>query len=77
MVTKENSSQASLFDGQQACKVVIVGEFGVGKTSLLWRYLHKEFCCDDGRVTIVDIEKRRVQFGDKQLELNFWDTAGE
>lgn len=69
--------QSSLFDGLKNHKVVIVGEFGVGKTSLLWRHLHKEFCTDDRRATIVDIEKRRVTFGEKQIELSFWDTAGE
>ena len=69
--------QSSLFDGLKNHKVVIVGEYGVGKTSLLWRHLHKEFCTDDRRATIVDIEKRRVTFGERQIELSFWDTAGK
>ena len=58
-------------------KVVIVGKYGVGKTSLLWRYLHNEFRSVDSRVTIVDVEKKRITYSERQVELEFWDTAGE
>ena len=57
-------------------KVVIVGKFGVGKTSLLWRYIHNEFRSVDSRVTIVDVEKKRITYAERQVELEFWDTAG-
>lgn len=57
-------------------KVVIVGKFGVGKTSLLWRYVHDEFRSLESRITIVDVEKKMINYADRQVELEFWDTAG-
>ncbi len=57
-------------------KIVIVGNYCVGKTTLLWRYLHKEFRSIDHRVTVVDIERKKVTSQNKEVELEFWDTAG-
>ena len=55
-------------------KVVTVGQYGVGKTSLLWKYIHNE---RKTSFTIVDVEKKCINFaGGKQVELEFWDTAG-
>lgn len=58
-------------------KIVIVGNYSVGKTTLLWRYLHKEFRSADHRVTVVDIERKKVTSQNKEVELEFWDTAGQ
>lgn len=57
-------------------KIVIVGNYCVGKTTLLWRYLHKEFRSAEHRVTVVDIERKKVVSQSKEVELEFWDTAG-
>ena len=56
-------------------KVMIIGQCGVGKTSLLRRYLYNEF--EDSKVTIVDKENKTVSVNGKSLELEFWDTAGK
>lgn len=59
-------------------KIVIVGNMGVGKTSLLWRYLFNEYRTIECRATIVDIERKKVSVsGNKEVELEFWDTAGQ
>lgn len=52
-------------------KIVIVGNFGVGKTALLWRFLHKDNA--NGKV---DVVQKRITVKDKDIELEFWDTAG-
>lgn len=62
--------------GLPTYKVVVVGKYGVGKTSLLWRYLHGDFHSAGTRVTIVDVQKKRVTCDDKEVELELWDTAG-
>jgi small GTP-binding protein len=54
-------------------KVMIIGRCGVGKTSLLWRYLYNEF--KDLRGTIVDKETKKVNANGRDLELELWDTA--
>ena len=56
-------------------KVMIIGQCGVGKTTLLWRYLYNEF--KDLRGTIVDKENKKVSVNGRSLELEFWDTASK
>ena len=54
---------------------MILGSCGVGKTTLLGRYLYNEFKTLRG--TIVDKENKTVSVNRRSLELEFWDTAGE
>lgn len=57
-------------------KIVIVGSFGVGKTSLIRRFVDDTFA-DDYKVTIgVHILKKTVQVQDQQVNLIIWDTEG-
>lgn len=62
-------------------KIVIVGNEGVGKTSLMWRYVHQEFVDADMSTIRVDIEKKLVTInsrqGDKTIQLEIWDTVGK
>jgi small GTP-binding protein len=58
-------------------KVALVGPRGVGKTSLLLRYHLGQFE-DDVRSTIgVSFVCHSVQVGERQIELQLWDTAGQ
>lgn len=57
-------------------KIVIVGSFGVGKTSLIRRFVDNTFA-DDYKVTIgVHILKKTVDIQDHQVNLIIWDTEG-
>jgi small GTP-binding protein len=57
-------------------KIVIVGSFGVGKTSLIRRFVDDTFA-DDYKVTIgVHILKKTVEVQDQQVNLIIWDTEG-
>ena len=56
-------------------KVMIIGRCGVGKTTLLWRYLYNEF--KDLRGTIVDKETKTVKLDGRDLDLELWDTASK
>uniref|UniRef100_A0A1X7U0Q0 Uncharacterized protein n=1 Tax=Amphimedon queenslandica TaxID=400682 RepID=A0A1X7U0Q0_AMPQE len=53
-------------------KVVIVGNFGAGKTALLWRFLHKDFGSG-----IIDVVQKRITVKENDIELEIWDTAGQ
>lgn len=55
-------------------KIMIIGKCGVGKTSLLWRFLYREFK-DDLRGTIIDKETKRVDVKNTHIDLELWDTA--
>lgn len=57
-------------------KIVIVGHFGVGKTSLIRRFVEDAFSADY-KVTIgVHILKKTVHVNDKEVNLILWDTEG-
>lgn len=58
-------------------KVCILGAAGVGKTSLVRRFVHSIF--DDKYLSTigVKIEKKSVIVGDTEVLLNIWDVAGE
>ena len=73
--------RALLSERQPSYKVVIVGDEGVGKTSLLWQFVHKEFKEEGMQTLHVDIEKVTVTVkcrdGDKPYQLQLWDTVGK
>lgn len=57
-------------------KIVVVGHFGVGKTSLIRRFVEDSFS-DDYKVTIgVHILKKTLTIDDKSISLIIWDTEG-
>ena len=57
-------------------KIVLLGNEGVGKTSLVKRYVHSIFN-DEYLTTIgIKISKKVVQVGDVSVNLMLWDIAG-
>ena len=61
------------------CKVVLVGETGVGKTSIIHRYLYNEY--DDNRMTTSAAEYKNKVLNypeyNKSISFDIWDTAGQ
>lgn len=58
-------------------KVILVGHFGVGKTSLIKRFVHQKFS-DDYLTTIgVKIDKKVLKVDEVEVTLIIWDIAGE
>ncbi|KAA1247724.1 Rab family GTPase [Aquimarina sp. RZ0] len=58
-------------------KVVLLGHFGVGKTSLFRRFMDNEFS-EDYKVTLgVQIKKKVIEMPDgRELSMIIWDTEG-
>lgn len=57
-------------------KIVIVGHFGVGKTSLIRRFVEDVFS-EDYKVTIgVHILKKTLTVNEEEINLILWDTEG-
>jgi len=58
-------------------KVVLLGHFGVGKTSLFRRFIDNEFS-EDYKVTLgVQIKKKVIELPNgKELSMIIWDTEG-
>ena len=57
-------------------KILILGDSGVGKTSILVRYCDNIF--NDSQITTIgiDYKKKTFEFDNKRLKLDIWDTAG-
>ena len=58
-------------------KICLVGAYGVGKTSLVQRFLSNSFS-DKYQTTVgVRIEKKEMRVGNQDITLILWDLAGE
>lgn len=58
-------------------KVVLIGDSGVGKTSLLKRYRHNEFSTDTKHTIGVEFATQEIEVEDKLVKTQIWDTAGQ
>jgi len=58
-------------------KVCLVGAAGVGKTSLIKRFVHSVFGEKYLSTIGVDISKKTVCLDDREVMMVIWDTAGE
>ena len=58
-------------------KVVLAGHFGVGKTSLVKRFVHQKFSEKYLTTIGVKIDKKELEVDGKQVKLMLWDIAGE
>lgn len=58
-------------------KILIIGDPGIGKTSLIRRYILNEFQEDNENTIGLDYHSKRVQVTPKdRIVLKIWDTAG-
>lgn len=57
-------------------KIVLLGHFGVGKTSLVRRFIESDFS-EDYLVTLgVHVKKKKVKIDDQNFTLIIWDIEG-
>jgi Ras-related protein Rab-7A len=58
-------------------KVIILGDSGVGKTSLMNQYVHRRFSNQYKATIGADFLTKEVMIDDKLVTLQIWDTAGQ
>ena len=58
-------------------KIIILGSSQVGKTSIINRYIHKNFEEDMLSSIGVDFVPKYFKFGEEKIQVNFIDTAGQ
>jgi small GTP-binding protein len=58
-------------------KICMVGAFGVGKTSLVSRYVHSIFSEKYQTTVGVKIDKKQLVVSGQEVMLMLWDLAGE
>jgi Ras-related protein Rab-7A len=59
------------------CKVLVLGDRGVGKTAIVHRFTSAEFRADFKATIGVDFFVGSIAVGNSPVELQIWDTAGE
>lgn len=58
-------------------KLLVVGDSGVGKSNLLFRFADNIFIEDSINTIGVDFKIRHIELDGKQIKLQIWDTAGQ
>lgn len=58
-------------------KLLIIGDSGVGKSSILLRFTEDDFEEDQPCTIGVDFKVKMIEFANKKLNLTIWDTAGQ
>ena len=57
-------------------KLILIGSSGVGKSSILQRYIQKIFNAEYTCTIGVDFFMKTINIRDKSIKLQLWDTAG-
>jgi len=57
-------------------KIVLVGDFGVGKTSLLGQFIDNSFTDTPMSTVQTDLKWKTITIGSDEITLQLWDTAG-
>lgn len=57
-------------------KVILLGHFGVGKTSLVKRFVYSKFSEEYLTTIGVKIDKKEIEYDEKLLTMIIWDIEG-
>lgn len=57
-------------------KIILIGSSGVGKSSILQRYIQKSFNESYSCTIGVDFFMKSIEIGEDTVKLQLWDTAG-
>ena len=66
-------------DDNEDCKVILIGESGVGKTCIIIRFINKQFKDDTFSTSSSSYATKVLELegNDKPLHFQIWDTAGQ
>ena len=76
MLANDNDEE----EDTQIIKVVLIGESGVGKTSIISRFTHDKFDKEIITTTGASYTSKRMifeKYQNKELKYEIWDTAGQ
>ena len=73
----KNPTKFNPHDIEALYKIVIIGNSGVGKTSLLLRFADDVFNVSPLSTVGVDFKMKTMKVDDKIVKMQIWDTAGQ
>jgi len=68
---KEDTNNSNVF------KILTIGDGGVGKTSILRRYVENKFLKHHLSTIGIDYLSKTIKIKEKEIKLKIWDTAGQ
>ncbi|XP_013407226.1 ras-related protein Rab-26 isoform X3 [Lingula anatina] len=75
-IVRQNTTKSEFFD--VCCKVMLIGDSGVGKTCLLVRFKDNTFLSGSFISTVgIDFRNKVVDVDGTKVKLQIWDTAGQ
>ncbi|XP_074568099.1 ras-related protein RABC2a-like [Curcuma longa] len=72
-----SSSSGPAVSYRYSFKILLIGDTGVGKSSLLVSFISNNLVDDLSPTIGVDFKIKHLTIGDKKLKLTIWDTAGQ
>ena len=64
-------------NNEEELKVILLGESGVGKTSIIKRYLYDQFNLEHNPSSTMNYVEKQMTVKNKNIRLNIWDTIGQ
>ncbi len=63
----------------EVCKVILVGETGVGKTCIIVRFIKNQYLENSPSTTGANYASKTLEFKEynRSLQYDIWDTAGQ
>ena len=58
-------------------KIVMIGDSGTGKTSLLLKFTEGKYLEEDRATIGIDFKQKIIKVNDFNIRLQIWDTAGQ
>lgn len=58
-------------------KMILLGESGVGKTSIIKKYLYNKFSSEFTPSSAMNYVEKILKINNKEIRLNIWDTIGQ
>ena len=62
---------------QNSIKITLIGDSSVGKTCIIRRFTSNEFSTESFTTNGINYSKKEIMHGDKMIQLDLWDTAGQ
>ncbi len=60
-----------------AIKYIVIGDVGVGKTSLISRFITGQFNPNHDLTVGIEFGDKKVNVNNRTVKLQIWDTAGQ